>query len=97
MAGTFIKPEDTRSAMPFRLNKKSHVILPLLCLLVLLLPGCKKGKAPGKPAVQVAPAQGVRKPGCQGCHSAVRLDPSHALACTVCHGGNEAGATQEQA
>ena len=97
MAGTFIKPEDTRSAMPFRLNKKSHVILPLLCLLVLLLPGCKKGKTQGKPAVQVAPAQGVRKSGCQGCHSAVRLDPSHAMACTSCHGGNEAGATQEQA
>ena len=94
MAGTFIQPEDIRSAMPFRRNIKNRAILLLLCLLAMAFPGCKKDKAPEKPVVQETPA---RNPGCLGCHPEVRLDPSHNLACTTCHGGNPEGATQEQA
>mgnify|MGYP002399153585 CR=1 FL=1 len=80
--------------MPFRRNIKNRAILLLLCLLALAFPGCKKDKAPEKPVAQETPA---RPPGCQGCHPEVRLDPSHNLACTDCHGGNVEGATQEQA
>ena len=80
--------------MPFRLNIKNHAILVLLCLLALALPGCKKDNAPKKTAVQEPPA---RKPGCQGCHPEIRLDSSHDLACTDCHGGSPEGATREQA
>ncbi len=81
--------------MPFRFNIKTRSILVLLCLLVLGFPGCKEtGKAPEKPVVQEPP---TRKPGCMGCHPEVRLDPSHNLACTDCHGGNPEGTTQEQA
>ena len=80
--------------MPFRLNKKNRVILPLFCLLALAFSGCRQDKYPEKPAVQETPA---RQPGCLGCHTTVRLDPRHDLACTGCHGGNPEGATQEQA
>ena len=94
MAGTFINPEDTRSAMPFRLSKKNHAILTLLCLLALAFSGCRQDKAPENPAVQETQ---TRPPGCQGCHPEVRLDASHDLACTDCHQGNPEGTTQEQA
>ncbi|MHB8149558.1 MAG: hypothetical protein ACYDIB_05310 [Desulfobulbia bacterium] len=94
MAGTFIKPKETRSAMPFCRNIKTSAILLLLFLLTLAVPGCKEGKAPEKPAVQEAP---TRQPGCLGCHTEIRLDSSHNLACTDCHQGNPEGATQEQA
>lgn len=94
MAGTFIKPEDTRSAMPFRFTTKDRGILLFLCLLALALSGCKEGKTPEKPVVRETPA---RPPGCIGCHPEVRLDPNHNLACTNCHGGNPDGATQELA
>ena len=80
--------------MLFRLTPKNRAILPLLCLLALAFSGCKEGKAPEKAAVQETP---TRPPGCQGCHPAVLLDPSHELACTDCHGGNPEGTTQEQA
>jgi hypothetical protein len=94
MAGTFINPEDTSSAMPFHLSKKNRAILLLLCLLALAFSGCREGKTPEKQAVQEAPA---RTPGCLGCHPTVRLDPDHDLACTDCHGGTPEGATLEQA
>ena len=80
--------------MPFHSRKKSRALLPLLCLLALALSGCRQDKAPGKPMAPEAPA---RQPGCQGCHQEMRLDARHALACPACHGGNPAGATQEQA
>ncbi|MFQ6756987.1 MAG: hypothetical protein D9V46_02230 [Deltaproteobacteria bacterium] len=80
--------------MPFRLTTKNRVILLFLCLLALALSGCKESKAPEKPVVQETPA---RPPGCESCHPEVRLDPSHNLACTDCHGGNPKGATQELA
>ncbi|HIJ90886.1 MAG: hypothetical protein OEV89_09295 [Desulfobulbaceae bacterium] len=89
-----ISPEDTPSAMPFRRNKKNRAILPLLCLLALAFSSCRQDNAPEKPAIQEIPS---RPPGCQGCHPEVRLDPGHEIACTGCHGGNPAGATQEQA
>ncbi|MFA7347461.1 MAG: hypothetical protein WCZ86_06845 [Desulfurivibrionaceae bacterium] len=80
--------------MPFHLHIKTHAILVLLCLFAQAFSGCKEGKAPEKPVVQETPA---RPPGCTGCHTDVRLDPSHDLACTTCHGGNQEGTTQEQA
>ncbi|MCX5875188.1 MAG: hypothetical protein NT087_02590 [Deltaproteobacteria bacterium] len=94
MAETFIKLEDTRSAMPFRLNIKNRATLLLLCLLALAFSGCKQGKTPDRAAAQETPA---RQPACLGCHAEVRLDPNHNLACTDCHRGSPEGTTQEQA
>jgi len=92
-----INPEDIRSFMPFRLNKKHRAMLLFLCFLLLSIPGCKESKAPEKSAVQETAPQTVRQPGCQGCHPLVRLDINHDFACTDCHGGNTGGATKDQA
>ncbi|MHB1183439.1 MAG: hypothetical protein ACYC4A_01895 [Desulfobulbia bacterium] len=80
--------------MPFRLTTKNRAILVLFGLLALAPLGCKESKAPEKPVAQESPA---RPPGCIGCHTDVRLDSRHNLACTDCHQGNPEGATQELA
>jgi hypothetical protein len=80
--------------MPFQLSKKNRASLLLLCLLVLVFPACQENQVPEKTPAQETPA---RTPGCRGCHQEVQLDPSHDLACTDCHGGNQDEATLELA
>lgn len=66
----------------------------ILCtILLLLLPGCRAEDAkPSHSSPQTITSTGTItsvKAGCVGCHEDVRLDPSHQLDCTSCHGGRD--------
>ena len=70
---------------------KSNFII-LICILLLLVVGCRGEEkattpAPAPETVKEAPAK-PRLPGCTGCHENVQLDNNHNLACTDCHQGN---------
>ncbi len=103
MPGIFKSKEQKIVAMPSPFRRKTLACLPLLlCLFAMSLAACRQeektgpGRIPSSPPVQDAP-QVSRPAGCQGCHSAVRLDAAHDLACSQCHGGTEKAAGRDEA
>lgn len=70
--------------------KAMNHALALILAFLLLLSGCRNNEVEPPKLQQQTQQQQVVTPdaiGCRGCHSEIKLDPKHLLACTTCHQG----------
>ncbi|WP_153305927.1 cytochrome c3 family protein [Desulfogranum mediterraneum] len=71
----------------------------IMLIIGLLLCGCRSEEPSRKPVTADHAGEPVQVTvqGCKGCHRTMVSDSNHAMACTVCHQGDDSSSTREQA